>query len=229
MGGLWVTMLPLVIGSALAPMQTLIALLLLQRPVAPVLVGSAFVAGMSLLRLLQGLLIALVLPGDAIGQGHPSEDGGGPVESGILVVLAVLLFATAVQQALADEDPDAPPPKWLERAHSMSAPRAFLLGVGLVLISAKFWIFSLGVVGAVRDSGISTRAGVLTYFGYVVLAAAIPLVLIGMTVVEPARSARILKACESWLERHKGAVIITFSLVFGTWFLLEGLAGLGVI
>jgi hypothetical protein len=217
------------VGSAVAPVQTLITLLLLQRPRGPVLVASAFVAGMCVLRVIQGLLLALIFPGHSIDQHGSSAEGPGPVESGILIVLAVLMYATAVQQALAHEDPDAPPPKWLEKAQSISAARAFLLGVGLVLIGAKSWVFSLGVVGALRGAGISVRAGVLNYLAYIALAAAIPLTLIAIRVLAADRAAAPLKSCEHWLTRHKGDVVIGFSLVFGTWFLLTGLSASGVI
>jgi hypothetical protein len=228
MNGLWLTLLPFIVGSAVTPVQTLITLLLLQRPRAAVLVASAFVAGLSLLRAIQGLLLALMLPGDAIAQ-RSSSDGPGPLESAVLIILAILLYATAVQQALADEDPDAPPPRWIDKARSISAPRAFLLGIGLVLIGAKFWVFSLGVVGAIREAGISVRAGVLTYAAYVAFAAAIPLTLIAIKVIAPESSAVLFQSWEQRLQRNKGRVVIGFSLVFGTWFLLTGLSGLDVI
>lgn len=225
---MWLTLLPFIVGSAVTPVQTLITLLLLQRPRRAVLVASAFVAGLSVLRAIQGLLLTLLLPGDAIAQ-RSSSDGAGPVESGVLIVLAILLYATAVQQALADEDPDAPPPKWIDKARSISAPRAFLVGIGLVLISAKFWVFSLGVVGAIREAGITVQAGVLTYAVYVAFAAAIPLTLIAIKLIAPESSAVLFESWEQWLQRNRGRVVIAFSLVFGTWFLLTGLSGLGVI
>jgi Sap-like sulfolipid-1-addressing protein len=228
MNGLWLTLLPFVVGSAVTPVQTLITLLLLQRPRGALLVACSFVVGLSLLRAIQGLLLTLMLPGDAIAE-RSSSDGAGPVESGILIVLAILLYATAVQQALADEDPDAPPPKWIDKARSISAARAFLLGIGLVLIGAKFWVFSLGVVGAVREAGISVRAGVLTYAAYVALAVAIPLTLIAIKVIAPDSSAVLFKSWEQRLQRNKARVVIGFSLIFGTWFLLTALSGLGVI
>jgi Sap, sulfolipid-1-addressing protein len=228
MSGMWLTLLPFIVGSAVAPVQTLITLVLLQRPRGAALVASAFVAGLCALRAVQGLLLALVLPGEATNRGS-SGGGAGPVESGILIVLAVLLYATAVRQALANEDPDAPPPNWLDKAQSISAARAFLLGTGLVLIGGKYWVFSLGVVGAIREAGITVRAGVLTYVAYAALATAIPLTLIAIKIFAPDRSAAPLKSSEQWLERHKGRVVIGFSLVFGTWFLLTGLSGLGVI
>ena len=225
---MWLTLLPFIVGSAVTPVQTLITLLLLQRPRGAVLVASAFVAGLTVLRAIQGLLLTLLLPGDAIAQRN-SSDGAGPVESGVLIVLAILLYATAVQQALADEDPDAPPPKWIDKARSISAPRAFLVGIGLVLIGAKFWVFSLGVVGAIREAGITVQAGVLTYAVYVAFAAAIPLTLIAIKVIAPESSAVLFESWEQWLQRNRGRVVIGFSLVFGTWFLLTGLSGLGVI
>jgi len=225
---MWLTLLPFIVGSAVTPVQTLITLLLLQRPRGAVLVASAFVAGLTVLRAIQGLLLTLLLPGDAIAQRN-SSDGAGPVESGVLIVLAILLYATAVQQALADEDPDAPPPKWIDKARSISAPRAFLVGIGLVLISAKFWVFSLGVVGAIREAGITVQAGVLTYAVYVAFAAAIPFTLIAIKVIAPESSAVLFESWEQWLQRNRGRVVVGFSLVFGTWFLLTGLSGLGVI
>jgi hypothetical protein len=227
--GLWLTLLPLIAGSALAPVQSLLTLLLLRRPSGGVLAAAALVSGMTMVRLIQGLLFALLLPGDSIDAGTRGAKGSGPVEAGILIVLAMLLFATAVEQALAEEDPDAPPPKWMTTAQSISAPRAFLVGVGLILIGAKAWIFSLGVVGAVRDSGVSTRAGVLTFLAYAALSAVIPLLLIGVRLVAPARSSRFLDCLEIWLERHQARIVIALSLVFGTWFLLTGLSWLDVI
>jgi hypothetical protein len=228
-GGLWLTVLPLIAGSALAPVQSLLTLLLLRRPQGGVLAAVALISGMSLVRIIQGLLFAALLPGHTVDAGARDGRGSGPVEAAILIVLAMLLYATAVQQALADQNPDAPPPKWIATAESMSAPRALLVGVGLVLIGAKAWIFSLGVVGAVRDSGVSTRAGVLTFLAYVALSAVIPIVLIAIRLVAPGDSSRLLDRLESWLEHHQAHIVITLSLIFGTWFLLTGLSWLDVI
>jgi hypothetical protein len=227
--GLWLTLLPLIVASALSPVQSLLTLLFLRRPSGGVLAATALVSGMMLVRLIQGLLFALLLPGDSIDGGTRGAKGSGPVEAGILIVLAMLLYATAIQQALAEEDPDAPPPKWMATAQSMSAPRAFLVGVGLILIGAKAWIFSLGVVGAVRDSGVSTRAGALTFLAYVALSSVIPLLLIGARLVAPSRSSHLLNSWQTWLERHQARIVIALSLVFGTWFLLTGLSWLNVI
>lgn len=229
MSGLWLTVLPLIAGSALAPVQTLLTLLLLRRPRGGVLAAAALVSGMSLVRLIQGLLFAALLPGDSINAGTRTGKGPGPAEAGIVIVLAVIMYATAVEQALADQNPDGPPPKWIATAESMSAPRSFLVGIGLVLIGAKAWIFSLSIVGAVRDSGVSTQTGVLTFLIYVALSAAIPLLLITMRLVAPADSSRLLNNLEIWLERHQAHIVITLSLIFGTWFLLTGLSWLDVI
>ena len=94
-----------------------------RRPDGGVLAAVALLGGMSVVRILQGLLFAALFPGHSIDAGTRDAKGSGPVEAGILIVLAVLLYATAVQQALADQDPDAPPPHWIATAQSMSAPR----------------------------------------------------------------------------------------------------------
>ena len=229
MGGLWLTLLPFIVGSALAPVQSLLTLLFLRRPGGGVLAAVALVSGMTLVRLIQGLLFALLLPGDSVDAGTRGAKGSGPVEAGILIVLAMLLYATAVRQALAGEDPDAPPPKWMATAQSMSAPRALLVGMGLVLIGAKAWIFSLGAVGAVRDSGVSTPGGVLTFLAYALLCVVVPLLLIGVRLGARGGPSRLLDGVEIWLKRHQAGIVITLSLVFGSWFLLTGLSWLNVI
>jgi hypothetical protein len=33
----------------------------------------------------------------------------------------------------------------------------------------------------------------------------------------------------TFLERYDGPILVAFSLLFGTWFLVQGLAGLGIV
>lgn len=55
MGSLFASLLPLIIGSAVVPVQIIIDILLLKNPKQGLLKASAYVGGMTNLRLLQGL------------------------------------------------------------------------------------------------------------------------------------------------------------------------------
>ena len=61
MGELIISLLPLIIGSAVVPVQVIIDILLLKSPKQGLLKASAYVGGMTTLRLLQGLIFGLVL------------------------------------------------------------------------------------------------------------------------------------------------------------------------
>lgn len=57
MGSLLISLLPFIIGSALVPVQIIIDILLLKSPRQGLLKASAYVGGMTTMRLLQGLIL----------------------------------------------------------------------------------------------------------------------------------------------------------------------------
>ena len=71
MGSVIVSLVPLIIGSAVVPVQIIIDILLLRDPKQGLLKASAYVGGMTSMRLLQGLIFGLILTG---GGGTATED-----------------------------------------------------------------------------------------------------------------------------------------------------------
>ena len=63
-----------------------------------------------------------------------------------------MLFVTAAQKLLSDADPDAPPPKWMAMIATIGPGRAFLFGAGLLLVKAKFWVFTLGAISVIEEA-----------------------------------------------------------------------------
>jgi hypothetical protein len=61
MGALLVALSPFIIGSAIVPAQIIVAILLLKSPRQALLKAFAYVGGMTVLRLLQGLIFGLIL------------------------------------------------------------------------------------------------------------------------------------------------------------------------
>lgn len=226
MSSLWTTLVPVVIGSAVVPIQVVVTILLLRGDGGR---ASAFawVGGMASVRLAQGVLFGLVLTGSST---QPSDGGGpGPFASGILLVLAFLLYALALRQATADDDPDAPPPRWMTMTEGMGPRRPFLVGAGVLAIGPKFWVFTLAAVGAISDADLGCAAGITIFLSYLVLAASLHLTVLGAVLLAPAGSAQVLEKASGWLVRHNGAITIVLGLVFGTWFLVKALNGLGIL
>jgi hypothetical protein len=163
--------------------------------------------------------------------GGDSAASGGPgiVVSGLLLVFAILFYVTALRMALTHEDGDAPPPKWMNKAESMSSMSAFGAGAGYVAISAKFWVFTLGAIGAIGDANIGRVPSVVTFVTFVVLTLSGNLAVIGFAAASPDRSAAALTRFADRLQRNNRIIVIALGLVFGTWFLVKALSGLGLI
>jgi len=225
MNDLWTTLLPLILGSALVPAQIIVTILLL-RSRGGRIVAVAWIAGMTVARLAQGVVFGLVQ-----GVGSAGEVSGGPgwILSSVLLVLAVVLYATAAKELAGGTDEDAPPPKWMSMVEGVTPGRAFLLGAGLVLIGAKLWVFTLGALGAIGDAGLGQPAASVAFVVYVALAQGILIGVVGMAYLLPTRADAILDRIYELLERYNRAIMVAVGLVFGTWFMVMALEGLGVL
>jgi len=220
----WTSLIPLALAGAMVPAQIVVTVLLLRTP-GGVAKGAAFIGGMTVVRLTQGLLFGVLLSGaDSIGGG----DGPGTIGSVLLLVLGVVLLVTAGRSLLTEEDPDAPPPKWLAMTDSLTWPHSLALGVGFIAASPKFWVFTLGAIAVIEEAEPAAGAGAIAFLVFVALSQAVLLTLLVARAAAPRWSAGMLEAISGWLARHNQALVVLIGLVFGTWFALKGLSGLGV-
>jgi hypothetical protein len=226
MGDLWSTLLPLIVASALVPVQITLTVLLLRSSVGT---AAAWVGGMTATRLAQGVLFGVVFAGAGALSG--SQDGPGPVVSVVLLVVALLFLTKAAKLLLGggDDDEDAQPPKWMKLTQSVTAGRAFLFGAGYVAIAAKLWVFTLGAIGAIDEAGLWSAASIALFLLFVALAEAIPIAFVAYAALARDSSGAMLDRVSAWLEKNNRVIVILLGFVFGAWFLLKALQGLGVI
>ncbi len=219
-------LIPLAVASALVPVQVVITVLLLRSPRGP-LPATAWVAGTATVRIIQGIVVGWLL---GSGEAVP-EDGTGPgvVASVLLLVVAVLLYAGALKQLMGGPDDDAPPPRWMAAFEGVAPARAYLLGCGIQLASVKLWVFTLGAIGVIEASASGVPAMAAWYLAFVTAALAPSLVLLAFAWLRPERAAGLLVRVSDALTRFNRAIVITLGLVFGTWFLLKSLGGLGIL
>jgi hypothetical protein len=222
---LWSTLLPLIVASARVPVQITLTVLLLRASVGT---AAAWVGGMTATRLAQGVLFGVVFAGAGALSG--SQDGPGPVVSVVMLVVALLFLTKAAKLLLgSDDDEDAQPPKWMKLTESVTAFKAFLFGAGYVAIAAKLWVFTLGAVGAIDEAGLGSAASVALFVLFVALAEAIPIAFVVYAALAPSSSQILLGRVSAWLEKNNRVIVIVLGFVFGAWFLLKALQGLGVL
>lgn len=212
----------LTIGAAVVPVWIIIVLLLL-RSEGGLRKAIAFVGGQTLVRLAQGVVFGYVLNSSRAAE---TEQGSSLIVSSFVLVLGILLWVTALAKWLKAPDSDAPPPKWMAMFGSISAGRAFVLSLLLMLLAAKQWIFTLSALGVLREADLPSPQGVIAFLIFVLGAQSLVLVPIVMRAVIPSRSATLLESGNQWLERNNRAIVIAVSCIFGTYFIFKGISGL---
>jgi hypothetical protein len=225
MADLWSSLIPLIIGSAIVPAQIIITTMILRSPSGRAS-GAAWLAGMALVRVVQGVIFGLILgPAGEAG----ASTGPGTAASVVLLVIAILFLLTAARYALKVPDEDAPPPRWMTLFESVTPAKAFGLGAAILLIGAKPWVFTLGAIAAIGEAASGQGAAIATYVVFIVLAQSIHLAIVGLAFVMPARSTAVLEAIGAFMTRYDRMLMIVLGAVFGSWFLLKALRGLAIL
>jgi uncharacterized membrane protein (UPF0136 family) len=215
-------LIPLVVGATAVPFYPIAVLLMLQGR-GGLVKAIAFVAGNIAVRLVQGILFGLVL-GVAIAAS--SEDGQRLGVSTLLLIVGVLLSITAVKKWRKEEDPDAPPPRWMSAIGGLSAGKAVGAGALLATVAVKQWVFTLSAIGVIGEAELGGAASTGLYLTYTLATQTLVVLPTVAYALVPHRAAGPLKAAETWLEWHNRVIVTTVSVVFGVWFLYKGITGL---
>jgi len=216
-----INLTPFIIGSAVVPLQVMMIILLLNSPSQGLAKAICLVTGMTVIRLAQGVVLGLILASE------PGETSGkSPVVSNLLLVLGILLLITAYKQWRNEDDPDSPPPKWLVMLDSLTLLKAFGMGAGLVLISGKFWVFTLSAIRVIEEAQLGQPSSTVAFLLFVLLAQSLLILAIVVRVIIPERSKSMLELISAWLTRNNRPIVMAVSLVFGIVFLVQGVSGL---
>lgn len=98
--------------------------------------------------------------------------------------------------------------------------------MGLPLIAAKLWVFTLSALATIAAAQLGQPASAIAFLLCVILAEVFLWLPIGMRVLFPKPSQPLLQRVANWLTDHNREIIVVISLVFGLWFLASGLSGL---
>jgi threonine/homoserine/homoserine lactone efflux protein len=218
-----VQLLPLILGAVLAPLWIVLVLLLLASP-RGLAKTTAFVGGMTLTRLVQGVVFGVILRASPDAK---AENGGdSPIVSTLLLVVGLLLLIAAFRKWRKQPDPDDPPPGWMESISGVNPLKALGMGALLVAIGPKLWVFTLSALGVIVETGPGLPLGIATYLAYILLAQSVLIVSVLGCALAPKTAARTLQQAIGWLTRYSRPISVTASLVFGLYFTWGGIKGL---
>jgi hypothetical protein len=220
-GNTLLQLLPLIISAMAMPTWVLLVLFLLRARRGPK-EAVAFVAGVTAVRLLQGLIFGVALSA-AVGPRRRSE--WETLVSALLLVTGVLMWAAALRQLGKQVDPVGAAPissRWEAVIHSFTPARAFGLGALLVAASARAWLFTLAAISVIGQAALTKVENLIAFAVYVLGAELLLITPIVLSVRSPAR----FDAAAGWLERHERPIVVAVSLILGSYFLWAGIRGL---
>ncbi len=100
------------------------------------------------------------------------------------------------------------------------------MGASLVLISGKFWVFTLSAIGVIEEAQLGQPSSIVAFLFFILLAPSLLLLVIIVRATIPGQSKSILEAISAWLTRYNRPIVIVVSLVFGLLFFIQGVSGL---
>jgi cytochrome c biogenesis protein CcdA len=220
-GNTLIQLLPLIIAAMAMPTWVLLVLFLL-RARRGAKEAIAFVAGVTTVRHLQGLIFGAAL-GALAGPRRRSEWEA--LISALLLVTGVLMWAAAIRQLGKHVDPVGAPPissRWETLIHSFTPARAFGVGAVLVAASSRAWLFTLAAISVIGQAAFTPAESLVAFAFYVLGAELLLIAPIILSIRAPARFA----AAAAWLERHERPIVIAVSIILGSYFLWTGIHGL---
>lgn len=223
---MWGSLVPLILGGALEPIEIMITIMLLGTP-SRLRAAGAWICGHVGTRLLQGLVFGTILHWGA--RSGDSNHAYHWVISTVLLVVAVLFLVTAARELLTADDPNAPPPKWITMLMSATPTKAFFVGAGVVTVSVKAWVFTFAAIGVIGSAQMGRLAHMTSYVAFVLLATSVNLIIIGAAAIFGDRSRSVLDRVLRWLQDKHRPIVVLVGLIFGIWFGLKALRGFGFL
>ncbi len=215
--------LPVALGVAISPVPIIAVILMLLAPRAKA-ASVAFMVGWVLG--IAAVVTAVTLLAQPVGE---ADDGGPSTFSSVLkLILGAAAVLLAVRQWRSRPKPGEEPtlPSWMAAIDSVTAGKAFGLGVVLAAVNPKNLV--LCVTGGVIIAGAALSGGetVVAVVVFVLIGSASVMVPVLGYLVARARMQGPLDELRVWLTANNATVMSVLLLVIGVAIFGKGLAGL---
>jgi len=211
-------LLPLAVVIAISPVPILavIMMLLTDRERANPL---AFLAGW--ISILTVLVTGAILSGADSVSTTPSK-----TVAVVFVVVAVGLIALAIHEwrrRPRKGEPQRIEP-WTKFLHTVTPPRAFALGAGLVIVAVKDVLSALQAGALIDDASFSLGQQIVAVIFFVLVSSLLIIIPIAVAAAFGERAVPTLHRWRQWLERHGRLVLACLFSLIALLLLLQGLS-----
>jgi hypothetical protein len=204
-------MLPLAVAIAVSPIPILavILMLLTERSTAN---AVAFLVGWALALVVIGGGVALL----GIGRADSADDPSTGLIVAQFVLAAILLVGAARRWRMrARPGDDHETPKWMNAVRSVHPPRAFALGVGLIVLNPKDGLLTVAAGARLAEADVAGASAAIALLVFTVASSATIVAPILAELAMGARAEPVLERSRHWLERNGNAAVAIVLLVLG--------------
>jgi hypothetical protein len=220
MGPVLLTMLPFALGAIAPTMIGLVVIFL--TGTKGVVQSCAFILGKYVLYVLWGLLCLDLVD-------HLSSPGlnvSRSVSDGFFLLAGLLLLLLAVRNYFVEDDPDAPPPKFMTMVAKLGPFKLFGLGIGISVIQPRFIIFVLLGASIIAEARLSTTENFISLLVLALLMVWPMLIPLIVFLIMGEHRVDTMKSMRTWLIHNQRMINVVVMGVFGVLLLFLGLTGI---
>ena len=220
MGSVILKMLPFALG-AIAP--TMIALVVIFLTGTRGFVKtSAFILGKYVFYVFWGFICLDLVD-------HLSSAGlqvSRSVSETFFLFAGLLLLILAVRNFFVEDDPDAPPPKFMTVLAKLGPVKLFGLGIAISIIQPRFIIFVLLGASIIAETRLSTTENLISLLVLALLMVWPMLIPLVVFLVMGEHGADAMKSMRTWLVHNQRMINVVVMGIFGILLLFVGLTGI---
>jgi hypothetical protein len=213
-------MLPFALGTIAPTMIGLVVILL--TGTRGLVKTSAFILGKYLLYVFWGFICL-----DLVDQlSSPGLKASRSVSETFFLFAGLLLLILAVRNFFVEDDPDAPPPKFMTLLAKLGPVKLFGLGIGISIIQPRFIILVLLGASIIAEARLSTTENLISLLFLALLMVWPMLIPLVMYLVMGEHRADAMKSMRTWLVHNQRMINVVVMGIFGILLLFVGLAGI---
>ncbi len=220
MGPVMFKMLPFVLG-AIAP--TMIGLVVIFLTGTRGLVKtSAFILGKYLFYVIWGLISLYLVD-------HLSSPGlkvSRSVSESFFLIAGLLLLILAVRNFFVEDDPDAPPPKFMTVLAKLGPVKLFGLGIAISIIQPRFIIFVLLGASIIAEARLSTTEYLISLLVLALLMVWPMLIPLVVFLIMGEHRVDAMESMRTWLIHNQRMINVVVMGIIGVLLLVLGLTGI---
>jgi len=220
MGPVLLKMLPFALGAIAPTMIGLVVIFL--TGTRGVVKASAFILGKYIFYVFWGLICL-----DLVDQiSSPGLKVSRSVSDGFFLLAGLLLLILAVRNFFVEDDPDAPPPKFMTVLAKLGPFKLFGLGIGISIIQPRFIIIVLLGASMIAEARLSTTENFISLLVLALLMVWPMLIPLFVFLVMGEHGVDAMKSMRTWLTHNQRMINVVVMGIFGILLLFVGLTGM---